>query len=114
MTRRVVRALDLVDDERLIAEYRRWHASGAVWPEVLKFIRESGIVSMEIWGVTNRLVMVMEVTDDFPRAVAQPPRVQEWEQLVSVYQRLIPNAPAGEKWAECSRVFAIDAADAFE
>ena len=30
MTRRVVRALDLVDDERLIAEYRRWHASGAV------------------------------------------------------------------------------------
>ena len=114
MTRRVVRALDLVDDERLIAEYRRWHAPGVVWPEVLQFIRESGIVSMEIWGVTNRLVMVMEVTDDFPRAVAQPARVQEWEQLMSVYQRLIPDAPAGEKWAECSRVFAIDAADAFE
>ena len=114
MTRRVVRALDLVDDERLIAEYRRWHAPGAVWPEVLQFIRESGIVSMEIWGVTNRLVMVMEVTDDFPRAVAQPPRVQEWEQLMSVYQRLIPNAPAAEKWAECSRVFVSDAPDVSE
>jgi L-rhamnose mutarotase len=114
MTRRVVRALDLVDDERLIAEYRRWHAPGAVWPEVLQFIRESGIVSMEIWGVANRLVMVLEVADGFPRAVAQPPRVQEWEQLMSVYQRLIPNTPAGEKWTECSRVFATDASDIFE
>ena len=114
MTRRLVRALDLVDDERLIAEYRRRHAPGAVWPEVLQFIRASGIVSMEIWGVTNRLVMVMEVTDDFPRAVAEPPRIQEWEQLMSVYQRLIPNTPAGQKWAECSQVFALDAADACE
>ncbi len=108
MSRRLVRALDLVEDQGLIAEYRRWHAPGAVWPEVTRHIRASGVLSMEIWGVANRLVMVLEVADDFPRAIAEPARVQEWESMMSVYQRLVPNTPIGAKWAECSRLFVLD------
>jgi L-rhamnose mutarotase len=108
MTRRIVRALDLVDDEVIIAEYRRWHAPGAVWPEVAQHIRETGVRSMEIWGVGNRLFMILEVSDDFPRPVPEPDRVRDWERLMSEWQRPLPQASADAKWTELSQVFSLD------
>jgi len=47
--RRLVRVLDLIDDDGLIVEYRRLHAPGAVWPEVIAHIRDTGVLDMEIW-----------------------------------------------------------------
>jgi L-rhamnose mutarotase len=47
--RRLVRTLDLVDDAELMMEYRRRHAPGAVWPEVVAHIRSIGVKDMEIW-----------------------------------------------------------------
>ncbi|MGV3547494.1 MAG: L-rhamnose mutarotase [Pedobacter sp.] len=52
-------ALDLVDDEKLIAEYEAYHK--AIWPEIEESIRSAGILNMEIYRVANRLFMVMEV-----------------------------------------------------
>ena len=106
--RRLVRALDLVDDAGLIAEYRRWHAPGSVWPEVTAYIRATGVLHMEIWHVGNRLVMLLDVTEDFPREVPEPARVTEWERLMSTFQRPLNGTFSGEKWATLTRIFTLD------
>ena len=106
-TRRVVRALDLVDDAENIAAYRRWHEPNAVWPEVTAYIRATGVVSMEIWGVGTRLFMILEVFDDFPRPVPEPARVREWEQLMSAFQRPLPQASPDAKWTDLDCVFRL-------
>ena len=36
------------NDAALIAEYRKRHSEGKVWPETLAAIREVGILEMEI------------------------------------------------------------------
>lgn len=40
---RICRTLELRDDPQLIAEYRRRHSQGAIWPEIPAGIREAGI-----------------------------------------------------------------------
>jgi L-rhamnose mutarotase len=108
VTRRLVRAIDLADDEASIAAYRQWHAPGAVWPEITRYIRATGVISMEIWGVGNRLCMILEVTDDFPRPIPEPQRVRDWERLMSEWQRPLPYAASDGKWSELERVFSLD------
>ncbi len=56
-------ALDLKDDEKLIAEYEDWHK--AVWPEIIDSIKDSGITGLEIYRVFNRLFMIMETNENF-------------------------------------------------
>ena len=41
-------ALDLVDNQQLIAEYEHWHKTENAWPEIKKSITDSGITNMEI------------------------------------------------------------------
>jgi L-rhamnose mutarotase len=105
--RRLVRALDLAGDADLIAAYETWHASNAVWPEVVAHIRAQGILDMEIWRRGSRLTMIMEVTDDFPREVPEPPKIAEWEELMWRFQKPLPDAAPGEKWVEMTRIFAL-------
>ena len=93
--RRYALALDLVDDERLIAEYETYHKD--VWPEILESIRSAGIVNMEIYRAGNRLFMVMEVNDDFSfeakaKSDSTNPHVQRWEELMWKYQQALPTA----------------------
>jgi L-rhamnose mutarotase len=106
--RRLVSVLDLVDDDRLIAEYRRRHAPGAVWPEVIAHLRDKGVLDMEIWCAGNRLVMIMTVTENFPRDVPEPPSVAGWERLMDTFQRRLPGAPAGLKWCAMTRIFTLE------
>ena len=47
--KRYCRTLDLRDDPKLIAEYRRRHSQAEIWPEVIAGIREVGILEMEIY-----------------------------------------------------------------
>ncbi len=107
MAYRIVSALDLVDDAALVAAYRDRHAAGAVWPEIVRDICDRGYRDMEIWQVADRLVMIAEVEDDFPRAAdpAAQPKVAEWEAEMDRYQR--PIDPAGPKWAVMTRIFAL-------
>ena len=103
-------ALDLKDDPKLIAEYERHHEK--VWPEILESIRDSGILSMEIYRVENRLFMVMETEQgfSFERKNAmdrENHRVRDWEDLMWTYQQAIPNSQPGEKWRVMDRIFVL-------
>ncbi|MES2336894.1 MAG: L-rhamnose mutarotase [Pseudomonadota bacterium] len=107
MPRRLVLALDLIDDAALIAAYEARHAAGAVWPEVVRDIRQRGCLDMEIWRVDDRLVMIAEVADDHPRAAepALAPAVDRWEREMDAYQR--PLYATGGKWTAMRRIFAL-------
>ena len=110
MRRRVCFALDLIDDAALIAEYEARHAPGAVWPAILADIRASGFADMEIWRGGDRLVMVAEVGEDFPRPrdAGTQALVDRWEAAMWRYQKPLPQAAAGEKWLAMTRIFALD------
>ncbi|NNV57609.1 L-rhamnose mutarotase [Limnovirga soli] len=103
-------AVDLKNDQKLIAEYEDWHKK--VWPEIIESIHQSGIVSMEIYRVGNRLFMIMKTTADFSfeqKAAmdAANSKVQEWEQLMWNYQQSLPFAKPGEKWVLMENIFSI-------
>ena len=101
-------ALDLNDDPELIAEYERVHGPGRGWPKVIEHIRASGIEAMEIWRRGDRLFMIAEVTEDYPRNVPTPPEVERWEELMWRFQRPLPHAQPGEKWLPMKRIFSLD------
>jgi L-rhamnose mutarotase len=105
-------ALDLHDDPGLIEEYKRYHADGQIWPEVLERIRGSGVVSEEIYLAGNRLFMILRTTDDFSleakrKADSQSPEMRKWEELMSQYQRPLPHAQPGEKWVRMEKIFEV-------
>ena len=110
MTRRHCLALDLKDDPRLIEEYEACHRK--VWPEILESIASSGILSMEIYRLQTRLLMVMEVDDGFSfeakaAADAASEKVQAWESLMWRYQQAIPGGAPDAKWRLMDRIFAF-------
>ena len=110
MLHRYCLALDLIDDEALIAEYEKWHTQ--VWPEILTSITSSGIEQMEIYRTGNRLFMIMEVHPDFSfeaksNSDANNEKVQEWEQLMWKFQQSLPFATPGEKWVLMNKIFQL-------
>jgi len=103
-------ALDLVDDANLIAEYKKYHT--AVWPAIIKSIKDAGIQDLEIYCIGNRLFMIMTVNEDFSfekkaAADAANPVVQEWEELMWKYQQALPTAKSGEKWMLMEKIFQL-------
>ncbi|PJJ83084.1 L-rhamnose mutarotase [Mucilaginibacter auburnensis] len=105
-------ALDLKDDEALIAEYEYWHRAENGWPEVRQSIIDAHITAMEIYRTGNRLFMIMETTDDYsPDAKAAMDgtnsKVQEWEQLMWKFQQPLPWAKPGEKWVLMNKIFEL-------
>ena len=112
MTRRYCLTLDLKDDPKLIAEYKRYHQK--VWPEITKSILDEGIVDMEIYLFGTRMFMVMEVNEKFSfeakaKADRGNPKVREWEELMWGFQKPLPNAKPGEKWLLMERIFKLPA-----
>jgi len=108
MTLRLCFALDLVDDRALIEEYVRMHEPGAVWPAVIDRIRAQGVEAMEIWQREDRLFMILEAAEDFPRAIANPSLTVEnerWELLMDRFQKRLRDANTGEKWSSLNRIF---------
>lgn len=101
-------ALDLKNDEEAIAAYEHHHKQ--VWPEIVESIKVTGIISMEIYRVFNRLFMIMETTDNFSfqhkaQADTANKKVQQWEALMSTYQQVLPGTPAGGKWMLMEKIF---------
>lgn len=110
MNMRYCLALDLVNDPVLIAEYEAYHRE--IWPEIKKSIVDSGITNMEIYRVSDRLFMIMEVNESFSfdakgAADAANPKVQEWEKLMWKYQQALPVAKPGEKWVMMDKIFSL-------
>ncbi len=103
--------LDLKNDPKLIAEYKKYHEK--IWPEITKSIKDSGIVDLEIYLLGTRMFMIMEVNDKFSfeakdKADASNPKVQEWEQLMWKFQQPLPQAKPGEKWMLMDRIFKLE------
>lgn len=103
-------ALDLINDPQLISAYKKHHEK--VWPEIVKSIKDSGIIALDIYLVENRLFMIMDVPDHFSfeakdHADANNPKVQEWEALMWNYQQALPTSKPNEKWREMEHIFQL-------
>lgn len=110
MSEKYYLALDLKDDEILIEEYKAHHK--AVWPEIIRSIKDAGIEDLEIYAIGNRMVMIMTVGDHFSfekkaNMDANNPKVQEWEDLMWTYQQALPVAVEGEKWVLMEKIFQL-------
>jgi L-rhamnose mutarotase len=102
--------LDLVNDPAIISEYEAYHRE--VWPEIKKSIFDSGITSMEIYRVENRLFMIIETDESFSfdkkKAMDDAnPKVQEWEKLMWKFQQPLPFAKPGQKWVLLEKIFSL-------
>jgi L-rhamnose mutarotase len=100
--------LDLKNDPELIKAYEDHHK--AIWPEITKSIKDSGITDMQIYRFGTRLFMIMEVVDNFSfeqkaKMDAANPKVQEWENLMLTYQQ--PFEGAGQKWVLMDKIFQL-------
>ncbi|MBR8185093.1 L-rhamnose mutarotase [Burkholderia ambifaria] len=102
-------ALDLKDDPDLIARYEEHHR--AVWPDVLRHLREHGVRGMEIFRLGTRMTMVMD-TDDavfdaerMAKAAEENPTVRAWEDVMWTFQAPTPWTPAGLKWIPMTCIF---------
>jgi L-rhamnose mutarotase len=105
-------ALDLKDDNALIAEYEHYHKSENSRPAITKSIRDAGITDLEIYRIGDRLFMIMDTDDtfDFERKGAMDssnPDVQEWETLMWEFQKPLPQAKPGEKWLLMDKIYQL-------
>ena len=103
-------ALDLKDDETLIAEYEKMHRE--VWPEIISSIKNADIENLEIYRIGNRLFMILEAGANFSfekKAAmdAANETVQRWEELMWKYQQALPTAKPGEKWMMMDKIFSL-------
>jgi L-rhamnose mutarotase len=111
MSRRFCLTLDLKDDPKSIAEYKRYHEK--IWPEITKSIKDAGILDLEIYLRGTRMFMILKVDDSFSfekkaEADRKNPKVQEWEDLMWKFQKALPDAQPGEKWLPMERIFALE------
>ena len=112
-TTRHVLLLDIHPDDANVSAYRDWHRAGGPPEAITRSIRQSGIVSLEIWHMFDRLAMVMETAPGFSfeakaAADAADPDVQAWEALMDQFQRRLPSAPTDTKWGRAQRIYSLD------
>jgi len=95
--------------ERL-EEYKQLHA--AVWPDVLKMIRECNIRNYSIYFKDNYLFSYFEYTGtDFEADMAKmaaDPMTQKWWAVCKPCQEPLPTRNPGEWWAGMEEVFHCD------
>lgn len=110
MNRRYCLTLDLKDDPKLIADYKKHHES--IWPEIAASMEQAGVLDMEIYLLGTRMCMIMEVNDKFSfetkqKIDSQNPKVREWETLMWKFQQSLPQSKPGEKWLLMERIFKL-------
>lgn len=104
-------AVDLKNDETLIQAYEDHHKK--VWPEIIESVRTSGITDLQIYRVANRLFMMIEATDDFSfekknEMDRHNTKVQQWEELMWMFQQQLPGSNPGEKWILMHKIFELN------
>lgn len=108
--KRYCQTLDLRDNPQLIAEYRKRHSREHAWKEILKGIREVGILEMEIYILGTRLFMIVETPLDFEwesamQRLSTLPRQAEWEDYMAEFQLVKAGMSSAEKWQLMERMF---------
>ena len=103
-------ALDLIDDPKRIQDYEEYHKK--VWPEIESQILKTGVTSLEIYRVANRLFMILDAPPHFSleskaKLDAENPKVQEWEKLMWNFQQQLPFAQPGEKWVLMKKIYTL-------
>ena len=105
--KRFVYALDLIDDQAVIERYKKLHE--AVPEDVIRNLPDTGIRSMEIYCIGNRLVNIVEADDDYvPSSLKRDnvhPKVREWEELMSGMQVPLKEASPGTKWVLMEMIY---------
>jgi L-rhamnose mutarotase len=110
MAKKYALLLDLKNDQQLISEYEKYHQN--VPDEIVKSIKDSGIISLDIYRWENRLFMLLETEDDFSFEIKKQmdeanPHVLRWEELMWNYQQALPGVNPGEKWQLMERICEI-------
>lgn len=110
--KRFCQTLDLKNDCGLINEYKFWHKSENIWPEIPQGIKAIGILDMEIYLIDNRLFMIVETKLDFDwntafGKLATMDKQAEWEAFVSKFQVSAENASSSDKWRLMERIFKL-------
>lgn len=105
---RYCKTLTLKNDPELIESYKEVHAE--VWPEIIKGMKEVGILDMEIYIDGTKLFMIMDTIPGFDHdsamaELAKKPKQAEWEAYVSKFQNTTSKATANEKWHIIERIF---------
>ena len=109
---RHVMTLDLKDDPRGMAAYRRHHRR--IWPEVRDSLLRVGVLRMDIYQLERRLVLVMDtragfdLKRGFAAHAASHPRCAEWEALMKTFQQPPPGAKPGQLWASMEPIFHLE------
>ncbi len=104
--------LELHDDKDLINAYEDLHKPGNVWPEVVESIYAAGILEMTIFRQQNQLIMIIQtdVSFDFAekaKSDQENPRVMEWEELTSKFQKLGELGSQAGKWRLAGPIFLL-------
>ena len=92
------------------AEYVEYHA--AVWPGVLRTIRECNIRNYSIFHHLGLLFAYFEYHgEDFAADLAKmaaDPETQRWWEIMMPMQQPLPSCGEGEWWASMNEVFHTD------
>ena len=103
----IVLQVELSDDPTVIKEYIDYHDN--IWPEIVTDLKDRPIGRMRIYNLGNRLVMLLEVGQDFDLKEGihiQPPnnKVSEWGALMG---SLLKKLDSGEydEWTEMNKVW---------
>ncbi len=108
-TRRFCQIIKLNPDT--LGEYKHWHGSRNIWPEIPEGIRRAGILDMEIYLSGDTGIMLLTTPPDFEwdasfGALADFERQAEWEAFVAPFQ-LAGTGRSDEKWQLCERIFSL-------
>jgi L-rhamnose mutarotase len=109
--RRYCLTRDLKDDDKAIAEYKRYHEK--IWPEIRQSLLHSGVMGMEIYCLHTRMFMIMDVDDVFSLSAkeamdAANAKVQQWETLMRTFQQQLPGSGPDRWWTIMEKVFSLD------
>ena len=102
-TKRYFQFLKLKLDEDKVEQYKYWHKSQNIWPEIPEGIRKAGILDMEIYLIGNVEFMIVETPIDFNwddafGRLATYERQSEWEEFMSQFQDVEHGNTSDEKW----------------
>jgi L-rhamnose mutarotase len=93
-----------------LEEYKRLHA--AVWPDVLKMIKDCNIRNYSIYYKDGYLFSYFEyIGTDFDADMAKmaaDPTTQKWWAVCKPCQSPLPTRKPGEWWADTEEVFHCD------